>query len=234
MPLTPARRLLRSSFNPLSLSPLIWLTADPAYCFTDDGVTPALLTEPIKRWVNRGSLGGFFTQATLGNRPTLQFVNGKYVVRTLGQTMTSSGIDMSAVTGATLSFLTKKNTGINNDEGGYAYFGTGTNTLTNYSDTNLYDTFGSTARKTVLSPGPNWEQWSRYIVTTKANEWTARFNGSEIFTTATNTVGWQATITLFSGNVASFNADTRELIVYPALAASQIAQVEAYLTRITP
>src|SRR5690349_19711054 len=123
MPLTFLRRKHASPFTPARFAPLIWLTPDPAYCFTDDGVTQASNRQSIKQWNNRGSLGGFFTQATAGLRPTLVLVGGKYSVRATsasGHQMSSSGIDMSAVAGATLSLLAKKGAGQSDDAGGYA------------------------------------------------------------------------------------------------------------------
>src|SRR5690348_14512307 len=81
---SPERRRLvlgGAKFSPAKYSPLIWLTPDPAFCFTDDGVTRAGNGDSIKQWNNRGSLGGFFTQATAGLRPTMVLVGGKWFVR---------------------------------------------------------------------------------------------------------------------------------------------------------
>lgn len=60
-----------------------------------------------------------------------------------------------------------------------------------YSDGTIYDSFGSTARKTTVNPTPSLSSAYRvYNVTSKAGEWTSRIDGTQVYTTATNTVGW--------------------------------------------
>lgn len=56
-----------------------------------------------------------------------------------------------------------------------------------YSNT-IYDEFGSTARKTVGTLASR--AWQRYRASSGPGVWTAWVNGTQIFTTASNTVGW--------------------------------------------
>lgn len=57
-----------------------------------------------------------------------------------------------------------------------------------FSDNNIYDGFLSTTRKTVGDPG-NLAAWHIGSFQSKASDWRYAFNGTDFFTTATNTVG---------------------------------------------
>lgn len=81
MALPLLRRNRSVAFNPLSLSPVVYVTPGPQYCFSDDGVTPSVLAGAVKRWVNRGTIGGYFEQTNAGKQPTLRQVDGRYAVR---------------------------------------------------------------------------------------------------------------------------------------------------------
>lgn len=60
-----------------------------------------------------------------------------------------------------------------------------------YADGVIYDGFGTTARKTTVNPTPSLSSaFHTYNVTTKAGGWTSRLDGTQLYTTATNTVGW--------------------------------------------
>jgi hypothetical protein len=218
-----------------ALSPLVLLTPDPAYTYIDNGVTPSAADDPIQRWTNRGSLGGFYQQTSAGSRPTLKLINGAYVARGGGaHFLSSSGIDLTGVTGATMALLMKKPT--SDDNGGYGAFSTNTGgTLSNFSgNANLYDTFGSTSRRNVL--GPDWTSWTRYVVTTKAGEWTSRLNGVQALTDATNTVSFPGTTYLLSGLTTGsgdyLTGDIAFFGIFPELTAGEILQLEDYLALI--
>jgi len=60
-----------------------------------------------------------------------------------------------------------------------------------YMDGNIYDAWGSTARKTVGNPTPSLASKFLYNISSASGAWTARLNGTQIFTTATNTVGFR-------------------------------------------
>ncbi len=83
------------------------------------------------------------------------------------------------------------------DEGGFWHFGTNANgDLLPFTDGNVYDCFGSTARKSTGNPTVALTGWHIYNVITTASEWTSNINGVEHFTTGTNTVGFAAAATL--------------------------------------
>lgn len=92
--------------------------------------------------------------------------------------------------------------------GGLWEFGTdASDTHFPFSDNNIYDDFGTTVRKTVGNPTPSLAAVRLYEVVSAAGEWTARLDGAQIFTTATNTVGWSASSAL--GGAVSGASGTR-------------------------
>lgn len=65
--------------------------------------------------------------------------------------------------------------------------------LVPYTDGIVYEDFGSTARKVAGNPTPSLASPFAYNVISVAGEFTVNINGAQLFTTATNTVGWSAT-----------------------------------------
>lgn len=61
-----------------------------------------------------------------------------------------------------------------------------------FTDSNVYDQFGTTARKSTGNPTPSLAAAHIYEVTTKSGGWTSYFDGTQHFTTATNTVGFSS------------------------------------------
>ena len=53
----------------------------------------------------------------------------------------------------------------------------------------IYDGFGSSARKTTVNPTPSMAAPCVYNVVSTSGEWTNFLNGTQLYTTATNTVG---------------------------------------------
>lgn len=54
----------------------------------------------------------------------------------------------------------------------------------------IYDTFGTTSRQTTANPTPTLTSWRLYNVTSAASAWTNRLDGTVLFGTAANTVGF--------------------------------------------
>ena len=72
---------------------------------------------------------------------------------------------------------------------GFWYFNPSTfNTHHPWTDGNVYDSWGTTARKTVGNPAPSLAAMHIWNVNSQAAGWTAYLNGSVIYTTGTNTV----------------------------------------------
>lgn len=61
-----------------------------------------------------------------------------------------------------------------------------------YISGTIFDGFGSTARKTTADPTPSLASWSLYSVYSAPNDWANYVNGTQIFSTVTNTVSFPA------------------------------------------
>lgn len=59
-----------------------------------------------------------------------------------------------------------------------------------FTDGVIYDDFGSTIRKVVGNPTPSLAAWRLYNVRSAANDWEALLDGTSLFSTTTNTVGF--------------------------------------------
>jgi hypothetical protein len=101
---------------------------------------------------------------------------------------------MSAVMSSGEAFFVAK---VDNDPGGTSgplHWGWGSDTAGSHwpfaGDNQIYDTFGTTSRKTVGDPTPALTTMRVYNVRSATNAWSAHLDGTQIFSTATNTTGW--------------------------------------------
>ncbi len=62
-----------------------------------------------------------------------------------------------------------------------------------YSDSNIYDDFGSTTRQNVGNPSADLENWHIYNALTQSNLWEARLDGTLLYTSPGSVVGWSTT-----------------------------------------
>lgn len=83
-----------------------------------------------------------------------------------------------------------------------------------YGDGNIYDGYGSTARKTCGDPTDPLDSWFLLDLKSILFEYTARVNGSVLFTTATNTPSYTTTPTIGCGS-----------LVFPNFLKGRIAEV---------
>lgn len=107
----------------------------------------------------------------------------------------------------------------------------GGNNLIPFTNRQIFDNTGSTTRQTT-GFAPSVGAWSSgwiYSVIATGGEWTASFNGTQVFTQASNTFGYSMR-RVGQGTSAAFNGDMAELIICNAKqsAASRAACV-AYL-----
>src|SRR5687768_4048276 len=103
-----------------------------------------------------------------------------------------------------------------------------------YTDGVIYHDFGSTARKTVGDPAPSLASWHVAAFRSAAGDWRAWLNGSLLFSTATNTVGFGAAPLLGVAEGVngpySFEGDLAEIVVYDAAVSDDdLGRVERYL-----
>jgi len=105
-----------------------------------------------------------------------------------------------------------------------------------YTDGAIYDSFGSTVRKSTGNPSQDLTAWHIYNVDSEASNWTSRHNGTQHYTTATNTFGiagttylgasvWPANVTTYyhSGSFAEF------IVIEGVVSASDRQKIEGYL-----
>ena len=218
------------AFSPEQVSGLeLWLKAD--------GITGLANADPIATWPDSSGNSRDATQATSGMRPTYRtnVVNGKPIVRfdgsddyfalpnfltgfTAGEIFCVLKIDADppATGGAT----------------GIGIWGSGIQSHLPWTDGIIYDSFGSTARKTTVDPTPALTSWRLYNVTSKSGEWTSRLDGVQLYTTATNTVGWSSAPILGYSQAALYylDGDLAELLLFSReLTSGERANVQSYV-----
>jgi len=67
------------------------------------------------------------------------------------------------------------------------------NTHYPYTDSNVYEEFGSTVRKNTGNPTPSLADWRLYCVEAKDGLWRSSFDDVDFFITSSNTLGWSTT-----------------------------------------
>lgn len=215
--------------GPTATNPWAWYKADALVLADGD---------PIATWTDssgngRDGTGGVGTERAiyktgiLNSLPVARFDSTVQPIITLPS--------MAAVTAGTVFVVVK----VNNDppadinHSGLWKFGTSASDCHfPYTDSNVYDDFGSTVRKSTGDPTLSLSSNFRiYEVVTQAGEWTSYIDRTQHFTTATNTVGFAATPTLGRSVTGySLDGDLAEFIVYDsALTGTTRTDVEDYL-----
>lgn len=213
----------------------------------DLGVT--LNGSTVSEWADQSGNAHTFSQGVAANQPTYvasdSNFGGQSSVQFLG---TNDKLDHTATwTAPTALDLFCVLLVVNDPGTGVAATGSGPfqmgswspgtlSALYTHSDGDVYMGAGSTTRKTTaFDPAPG-------LITVKhalrmisvAGEWTMEINGTQRYTTATNTVGWDTTPILGASDLATdwfFVGRIAELITMNAKAsAAQLADIEAYLS----
>lgn len=131
-------------------------------------------------------------------------------------------------------FIVKKN---NIGATGYGLWYMGSSNVSDLhpytADGVIYDDGGSTVRKATAAPAVSLNYPHIYNFSSTAGAWTNYVNGVQVFTTATNTVGWASQIEIGRTNtpLAGFDGWVSEVIMFSrVLTAPERAAVNAYLT----
>lgn len=227
--------LLGSSgeWTPESL-PGLWLWLKASTLSLNDG-------DSVTTWTKAGGTGTSPTQGTVGSRPTYQTneINSQPVIRFDGTDDFFTMGDMSAFT-AGHAFIVTRLVQATPDAVNAGLWDIGSDFVNPtifpfVGDGNIYDQFGTTSRKTTGNPTPSFQDWNIYSVYSATNDWANAFNGTDLFSTATNTVGFSATPTLgkSGGHGAGdffLQGDTPEVIFCSQkLSAPDVALTIAYL-----
>lgn len=114
---------------------------------------------------------------------------------------------------------------------GFINFGTsGSNIHFPWESGNIFDDFGCNTRRDTGNPATTLAQWNLYGVLTKTNNWTSRLNGTQLFTTGTNTVSFSSTPKLGSKIAAGgMNNYITEFILYPSDQATNRTGIQNFI-----
>ena len=108
-----------------------------------------------------------------------------------------------------------------------------------YTDGTVYNSYGSTTRQTVGNPTPSLASQFRFItIRSKAGQWNFRLDGTQLYNTTTNTVGWgtapalgRGTATYISGATVYWVGDLFAVVACNAyLSDADATSMESYLT----
>ena len=83
-----------------------------------------------------------------------------------------------------------------------------------FTDGVIYDTFGSTVRKTVGNPTPSLASWRIYSVYSAAGDWQSYLDSTSLFSTGTNTVSFSATPSFGSNGGELWTGDVAAVVFY--------------------
>lgn len=231
-----------AGFTPASIASLyIWLKST-AGLFQDSGfVTPASADgDLVGGWQDQSGNARHFTQSDANQVPVLKtgILNGLPILRSDGTTFagvgkTLIGPNMSALTAGEIFIIVAAlaDPGASTVGAGLWKFGTsGSGELYPFNgDANIYEEFGSTTRSATGNPTPALTSFRLYNVVTTSSELTTFIDGTQFFTTATNTVGFSTTPWLFQGANSSFSGDIAEAVICSAkISGSDKTNLKAY------
>lgn len=175
-----------------------------------------------------------FNGAGYNFHPTAQTSGGGYM-SWVGQHW------LSGRTAAEIMYVLE-NLGSHSSNDGYpSEIGGGGSAITweyDFSNSNIYSGWGSSVRKNwnPLTGSPAFDVLDPqiYQVLSKSGEWTARFNGTTSFTTASNTVNFNSTNSgnthIGASHTSVFNGNISEVVLYGReLTATERARVQSYL-----
>ena len=100
-------------------------------------------------------------------------------------------------------------------------------------DSKIYDDFGTNSRKTTVNPTPALTSWRLYEVRSASAAWSNHLDGTQLFSTGTNTVGWSTSpyIGFTATNSKRLNGIIAEVIFYSrVLNSTEISKIKSYIT----
>jgi hypothetical protein len=192
----------------------------------------------IASWPDQSGNARHLTQATGANQPTVQTneLNSLPIIRFDGASDYLNVPDPSALTAATVFLLIK----IDADPPAataqaslWHISSSGAESYFPWTDGNIYDTFGTPDRKSAGNPALSLASWRTYCISSSAGNWTNWVDGTQLFTTATNTVGFSSGATFGSGlsGGAFLDGDVAEFFIFnSALSTGDRQLMEAYIT----
>ena len=175
------------------------------WLMSDQGVTSS--GGIVTTWSDQSGNGRDFTQPTSGNRPTITSAGSginsiasiKFVA---SSTQSLIGPSLSALTSGAEVFLVHKPTSDGSTQVCHWRFGSqAQSAFYPYIDRLIYDNFGSSSNR--FHPSTTVANAAQiYNVVATGSEWTALIDGTQIFTSGSNTVGWDAAGSLLGASSA--------------------------------
>lgn len=211
---------------PVTTGLISWLRADLGTFQDLVGTIPATADgDPVRLWKDQTPNPIFdVNNAADNNRPLLKLavVNGQAVLRFDGtDDYFKFALSVFVGTAAAEAFLVVKKV-VSDDAKGYWQQDAGGNTIHHrFTDLHMYDGFMSTVRKDCGTLGGSLAAWRLYNVSSALNAWTNRLDGTQVFTTATNTVSGvdpgAIGRTIGYNGATYLSGDIAEFIVYNAV-----------------
>lgn len=200
---------------------LFWLDAENGAEYSAG--TPCTDGQTVQYWIDQSVAGNDFEQTTANNKPSWKAdggtpYNNEGVVRFLGSNRWEYliGPNLSAESEGEIFFLGNvfNDPPLTAQEGGFWYFGTGASgSAWPYTDSKIYDDFGTTVRKSTGDPtSDDLEDPTIYnAISTDGNptaaEWTSNINGVQHYTTASNVVGFRNPVLLGTAQSLLYRMD---------------------------
>jgi hypothetical protein len=180
----------------------------------------------VATWADLSGNARDWVQSVPGTRPLCKtgILNGLRVVRFNGADDVLDGPNfLTGFTAAEIFILVKVDAdppaGVA-QSGLWSFGNSGDSVHFPYTSGVVYDDFGSTVRKDTGDPTLSLSSAFRlYNVSTASGAWTSRVDGTQHFTTATNTVGWSTAPRLGSSsdNTKFLDGDIAEIALYNAV-----------------
>lgn len=179
----------------------------------------------VTTWYDQSGNSNNATQTTAANQPQI-VSSGSVILENTKPTISwlsgLSGLDFTTFSASSVTMFmvikAKNDPALNQGDSGFVTFGTSVS-LNHYPfiDSIIYEGSFSTVRQTVGNPTTSLAQLNLYNVLSKSGNYTSYLNGTQIFTTSTNTVGINSNPKIGSKSItAGMNAFLSELIIYPS------------------
>ena len=219
-----------AAFNPSDYGTVAWW-------LRGDDVT--LNGADVASWNDKSGNARHWTQGTPGKQPLFvaSAINGKPGLQFDAASQEHlRGPNFFGVFTAAETFIVLQRTAdppVSATTDGLWKIGQGTSSVVPFTDGKIYDSFASTVRKTTVNPAASMASPCVYNVVSTSSEWTNFLNGTQLYTTATNTVafynspaalGWDIVSTIYMDGIIC------EWLTFSAkLDAAGKAAVKAYL-----
>ena len=191
----------------------------------------------VSAWADQHTSGFDWAQATASKQPLYNATdagfNGHASITFDGVDEVLRGADHTGLTVADGFFILRANADPPAGSVCHMHVGSGSTPFYSFTDSNVYESWGQTARPSTGNPTVDLTTLLCYRIISEAAAYTTEINGAQHYTLGSNTVGWKsAAATTLGGNDAGsvfFAGRWAEYLVYDhALSAGDLTTIEAY------